>query len=204
MIENDRMHDDARAEFGKSLVQDIATKSNAGLIVHSSLPPERESPDILEIGADDYIWKYPRTTDDRIPEIIRARVGSLWRRIQATRPKTSHLFAHRGRVFDVGGWRFTVGDRTVVNEQGQSERLSPTEYSLLQYACVIDGHEVDAEMFAQQVLRKEIGEPFRLDNLKYRLGRRLHDALIWRADGDGNYTLINVNELKPGVGKRTH
>lgn len=186
-------------KFGKDFVREIATRSNAGIVVCSSLPATTESAQLLEDGADDYVWKYPPTSNNTMPEIMRARVRSVWRRVQLARSKTSHQFAHTGRVFMVGHWRFMIGDRTLIKRSGESVRLSPTEHAFLRYICAIEDHEANAESFAQQVLYRDPDEHFRLDNLVYRLKNKLGESVQLLSQRGGTYKLTDVKELKPGT-----
>jgi DNA-binding response OmpR family regulator len=185
------------ALIGKAFVREINEKSNAGIIVHSSLPAEIESTLALDTGADDYIHKYPPTQDERIPQMVRSRVRAVWRRIQLLRPMRSNLFAHTNRVFLLGNWRFVVGDRSLTSTAGESIRLSPTEHAFLRYLCTVEDHQVDVDTFNSEILgRKDDDRHPRLDNVVYRIREKIGEAILLSKRG-GVYKLIDVQELRP-------
>lgn len=186
---------DARKEAGKRLIQRIVERSSAGIIVHSSLSQDTEAEPLLNGGADDYIEK---ALDP--PQIIGAKVLSLWRRIQLTRPQLADRFVHSRRVFRVGDWRFVVGERDLVSISGETARLSPTEHAFLRYLCTIDGHEVERREFNVSILgRKPHEDDGRIDNMIYRLRDKLGASFDLLSKGGGVYRLLSVKVLNPAA-----
>jgi DNA-binding response OmpR family regulator len=190
-------------ELGVKFIRNAVAKSNAGIIVCSTVHPERAALKLLELGADDYIWKVqpfwnsPPFRDEDFPSQLKGRITALWRRIQLVRPQTSHLYAHVNRTFAVGEWRFVVGNKKLTTADDRSVRLSSTEHALLRYACVIEDHIVEAEKFSEDALRKDYKSDFRLDNLVYRLKAKLGHTVDWESIGARTYRLNTVRELKP-------
>jgi two-component system response regulator CpxR len=180
------------AAVGKDFVREVVAKSNAGIIVYSSLHADTEAAGLLHEGADDYLEKHENS------ETLSARVLALWRRILHVRPKSINLFAHSNRVFLIGGWRFTVGDRELQSTSGDRLRLSPTEHAFLRYICTIENHVLDIETFNVVVLGRPTYErEKRIDNFIYRVRNKLGKSVELSAQGSGAYKLINVRELKP-------
>jgi DNA-binding response OmpR family regulator len=178
--------------IGKNFVREVVEKSNAGIIVHSSLAARTEAAPMLHEGADDYVEK----ASDR--EIFRARLLALWRRIQFVRPKTSNAFAHANRVFAIGNWRFVVGDRILKHESGETARLSPTEHAFLRHICTVEEHLVDKESFNICVLgRRPFEGNKRIDNFIYRIRNKLGLGTHLISLHEGTYKLIDVREIRP-------
>jgi DNA-binding response OmpR family regulator len=177
-------------ESGKNLVKQIVEKSNAGVIVHSSLPAETDAAPLLLLGIDDYIEKPSK------PEIIRAKTLALWRRLQLVRPHFSGAFLHTNRVFQVGPWRFTVGNRDLKNDAGEINRLSATEHSVLRHLCTVQDHEIDRETFNLAILGRPVQErDRRMDTFIYKLRTKLGDEVRIISKRDGKYKLLSIQEL---------
>jgi DNA-binding response OmpR family regulator len=190
--------------IGTNFFYEVVSKTNAGIIVCSDYAFDELAGELLDAGADDTVWKYPRTQEERIPALIMSRVRALWRRVQLGRPKASNVFAHTGRAFLIGGWRFLVGQRVLMKADGETVRLTPTEHAFLRYICVIDGHQVDIDTFHQDILGRTPNDPgARLDNFVYRLRHKFKDSIELRSEGHGSYRLLNVRELKPTMGCRS-
>jgi DNA-binding response OmpR family regulator len=182
---------DARKEAGIRLIQRIVARSSAGIIVHSSLSQDTEAEPLLNGGADDYIEKSLHA-----PQIIGAKIWALWRRIQQTRPQFSERFVHSRRVFQVGNWRFVIGDRDLVSVSGETARLSPTEHAFLRHLCTLEGHEIERREFNVSVLgRKEHEDDGRIDNMIYRLRDKLGPSFDLISKGKGVYRLLSVKVL---------
>jgi DNA-binding response OmpR family regulator len=202
---NDPENDDAK--IGKQLVKSIQEKTNAGLIVHTSEPADESRPELIELGADDYIEKMSRDGDYRVDlgihQIIKGKLIALWRRVQLLRPSTSILYRHFDRLFLVGSYRFTIGSRLLIGDDGREVKLSATEHALLRHFCTIDGHAVDREQFNFAILRRDKDtEDRRLDNVIYRLRAKLGSTLNIVSDRAGTYKLLDVQEIS--AQKRHH
>jgi DNA-binding response OmpR family regulator len=179
---------------GKDFVADVSRGTNAGIVVYSTFPAETESSALLETGADDYIEKTSS------PDIIAARVLSVWRRTiqsRATESKSIKL-AHVGRTFDLNGWQFTIGERILTNIDGAKIKITATEHAFLRYLVAIEDHTIDGETFNIDVLdRDRYKTPVRLDNFVYRLRKKISDRIQIVSQGAGRYKLLDVKELKP-------
>jgi DNA-binding response OmpR family regulator len=156
--------------LGDELVRVIARLEHVGIIVYSTEPVDIQSPFSLADGADDYIPK------GASPQIIRARVLALWRKVKRLRSPAK--FAHANRVFQVGRWRFAVDSRDLTNELGEPLRVSTTEQTLLSYLVTIEDHEIDREHFNVSVMGRETHhDDRRLDNVISRLRAKLGDSV---------------------------
>jgi DNA-binding response OmpR family regulator len=186
--------------IGTNFFHEVVSKTNAGIIVCSDYASDRVAEELLDAGADDSVCKHPRTQEERIPTVIKSRVRAVWRRVQLARPRNSGMFAHTGRVFLIGDWRFVVGERVLVRDDGESIRLTPTEHAFLRYICLINDHRVDMETFNQDILGRVATDPGpRLDNFIYRLRVKFRNSIELRSVNHATYRLFNVRELKPGV-----
>jgi DNA-binding response OmpR family regulator len=179
---------------GRAFVSDVVKTTNAGVVVCSSLSHDTEAATLLEAGADDYIEKTSS------PDVIAARTLSVWRRTLQSRPEASQTlrFAHVGRTFILSGWRFVVGNRTLINSEGLSIKISPTEHAFLRYLAAVDGHMINSEIFNLDVLdRDQHKVHVRLDNFIHRLRKKLGGELEIIPQGQGFYKLLDIKELKP-------
>lgn len=193
-------HPTEDAESGKQLVSDIQQRTNAGIIVHSSLPYESQSGSVISLGADDYIEKMPPEIDFRegrtLGRVIRTKIVALWRRVQLMRPTSAPKFQHTDRQYRVGAWLFRIGTRTLVGEGGEQEKLSPTEHALLRYLCLIEDHEIDREQFNVNILGRDHSiDDRRLDNIVYRLRTKLGTTVQLLSSHKRGYKLIGVREV---------
>lgn len=179
-------------DVGKAFVRDVVRTTNAGIIVCSSLPAEREASGLLEDGADDYVDKNSGL------ETIAARTLSVWRRVLYSRPNSSkHLkYTQTGRTFVFGDWHFVVGSR-LVTSASTSIRISATEHAFLRYLCAVESHEINEEIFNIDVLdRDQYKIRMRLDNFIHRLRKKFDGNIELTSQGGGFYRLLNVRELK--------
>jgi DNA-binding response OmpR family regulator len=180
-----------RVESGKALVRRIIEKSNAGIIIHSSIPIGADAEELLKLGADDYLEKGVG------PEIVRLKIEAVWRRIIMSRSGNTAHFVHANRAFRVGSWRFTIGNRELTTETGKTVRLSPTEHAFLGHLCTAENHEIDRREFNVGVLgRPAFHEDQRIDNLVYRIREKLDGNIQLISKRDGLYRLMNVTELR--------
>ena len=187
---------------GKGFTKEVAQKSNAGIIIYSSLPAETEEAVLLSEGADDYIQKIDGLNDHKqrnaVDDRIKARVLSVWRRIALTRPKLSRAFAHTNRVFLIENWRFVVGNRVLQDRDGNVIKLSQTEHAFLRYICTVEDHEIDVAIFNAEILNRQPFEHVnRIDNFIYRLRKKLGGTGQLVSIRDGRYKLVDPIELKP-------
>jgi DNA-binding response OmpR family regulator len=181
-------------KIGAEFIREVVARTNAGIIVHTSLSPsDAEATKLLNEGADDYIQK-PSDI-----ETIRARISALWRRIQYVRPASKNMQGHNNRTFLIGDWKFVVGNRILKNSARETLRLSPTEHAFLRHICVDENHECDKINFNLIVLgRRPYEQNMRVDNLVYRLRNKLRGSLDLISD-EGVYKLIDVREVKPSM-----
>jgi DNA-binding response OmpR family regulator len=192
------------AEIGKNLVLQIAERINAGLIVHTNVPAESEAVELLSAGADDYIQKLSRHGDYRpgyedrpIYKMIRAKVLAVWRRVQLVRPSFSKKFAHFAKVFQIGDWQFTVGNRDLRGQSGQIVKITPTQHAFLRYLCCIEGHEINREIFNLTILgRDESEKNKRMDDFVYKIKAKLGPSVQLVSRRDTTYKLVSIQELK--------
>jgi DNA-binding response OmpR family regulator len=196
-------------DIGKELVKSILESTDAGLIVHSSVPAEESAASLLLLGADDYIEKKKdyetrevregsvvKVEELKLQEILRAKVLALWRRIQLTRPAQFRDIAHSGRLFQIGAWRFRVGSRDLESDKSDSVRISATEHALLRYLCIVEEHEIDVETINIEILgRRSSDKQRRVDNYVYRLRSRLGASVRLISNREGAYKLMTVYEL---------
>lgn len=192
------------AEPGLALVREIGTKINAGLIVHSTLPADSQAAQLLSESADDYIEKMSRHGDyapnyDQRPiyKMIRAKAVAVWRRVQLVRPAIANKYAHSGRVFKVGDWRFTVSSRDLEDYSGKHLRITPTQHAFLRFLCTVEEHEIDRETFNLVILgRPEIEKDKRMDDFIYRFKNKVGPSVQIVSRRDTSYKLVSVEELR--------
>jgi DNA-binding response OmpR family regulator len=197
-------------EIGNDLIEKILKKTNAGLIIHSSLEADENAASYMMLGADDYIQKASRKGGSKeiregsrilikekaLHEIIMAKVIAVWRRVQQTRPDEATNFAHTNRTFLIGDWKFIVGNRELVNLKGQKIRVTPTEHALLKYLSVVKTHEIDIETFNLEILGRSSSErDRRVDNYVYRIRTRLGPSVELVSNRERKYRLLTVVEL---------
>lgn len=184
---------DEDKKIGQAFAREVWEKTNAGIIVHTTLSEDdADSSTMLSEGADDYIRK--GATDLKT---IRARIQALWRRIQLIRPTEKDSYGHANRVFLIGSWKFIAGSRSLTNENGETLKLSPTEHAFLRHLCTSENNECDKASFNLSVLgRRSFEDNMRVDNFVYRLRKKLGENLQLLAD-QGTYRLVGVKEVKP-------
>jgi DNA-binding response OmpR family regulator len=180
----------ASEKVGKALIEKIVSKTNGGLIIHSSkLRKDRE--DFLIGGVDDYIEK-----GEPISYVV-AKAFAVWRRVKNAHRPTELKISKKERFFRIGKWRFKNLDRHLISEAGETTRLSPTELAFIQYLCTIDS-EIDRREFNVAVLgRPAYEEDKRIDNLVYRLREKLGETfqIVSRRDS-GTYRLLDFQEIR--------
>jgi len=204
---NAGLEDDA--EIGKSLVKEIHSKAHAGLIVHTTVPAEIEAVELLLMGADDYIEKMSRdgdyTSNRGVHQIIRAKIISVWRRVQLIRPATAKTFVHWDRAFRIGDWLFVSGFEELTHPSGQRLKISATEHAFLRHLCTVEDNEIDRPTFNVSILgRKHSDKDKRMDNFIYRLRLKLGPSVQLISKRDGVYRLLPVTEIQSDrVSRRT-
>jgi DNA-binding response OmpR family regulator len=179
-----------RKETGRAFVQNVVDNTDAGIIVCSNLPINTEAPPLLDYGADDYVEKSFGFY------MIAPRAISVWRRTLIARP---NKHAHFGRTFWFGNWKFTIGDRVVTDNRGNSKRLSVTEHAFLRYLCVVEDHAINSDIFNIEVLGRDPHETHvRLDVFVPRLRGKFDNTVELLSQGrSGFYRLLDVQEVKP-------
>jgi DNA-binding response OmpR family regulator len=199
-----------RKEIGQSFAKEVRDTTDAGIIVLTSLSEDDADTSWLfrEVGIDDYIRKAISDATTVIDqgnfvrqgqtdgERVLDRVVALRRRMLPTRPGKEQ-FAHYGRVFKVGPWKFVAGSRCLTSDNGETIRLSHTEHAFLCHICVSENYECDKISFNTFGMKRKSSErEMRIDNLVYRLRQKLGDNLHLISD-EGSYRLLNVRELTP-------
>lgn len=183
-------------DVGRRVAERVLEYSNAGLIIHSKIPAERNADAFIELGADDYIEKGNLEDEKTVRDLVRRKARALWRRVQLLRPTDSRGSEHPGRTFLIGRWRFVVGDRELHDSSGNRVRLSATEHAFLQHLINTAGHEIDRERFNVDILERKGDESeMRIDNLVYRLRNKL-DHSLFLSKGKGRYKLMNVKQVR--------
>lgn len=172
---------------GKDLIAWVADSNTmAGIIVHTDQPESVDAPDCLAIGADDYITK-PANTG-----MIEERVRAVWRRVHLVRSRRDSL--GNSHVFDIGGWRYFPAERNVTTPNGISYRLTLSEHQLIEHLIRAEGHIITPGAFNIFVLERNAeAADRRLDNIVYRLRKKLGDAFpIRNVTGTGGYALTEL------------
>jgi DNA-binding response OmpR family regulator len=197
-------------EIGNAIIEKILQKTNAGLIIHSTLEADENAPAYMMLGADDYIQKASRkggskeiregsrtlVKEKALHEIMKAKVIAVWRRVQQVRPDEIRKFAHTNRTFLIGDWKFIVGNRELVDSKGQKIRVTPTEHALLKYLSVVKNHEIDVETFNLEILGRSYPErERRVDNYVYRIRTRLGPSVALVSNREKKYRLLTVQEV---------
>jgi two-component system KDP operon response regulator KdpE len=121
---------------GVEVVRRIRASSTVPIIVLSAMDDERDKVEALETGADDYITK-PFGMEELL-----ARIRSLLRRAAGAR-SAQPVFVARGLSVNF--------DRREVTVDGQSVKLTPTEYDLLKYLIEHAGKVLTHRMLLQAV-----------------------------------------------------
>jgi len=178
-------------QAGEALVQEILKSTSAGVIVYSSEPVDLQAVESLLAGADDYIAK------GTAPRVIQSKVLALWRRVQYSRPSFSPPHKHTNRVFLIGKWRFTVGSRELLDDRGESVRVSPIEHAFLSHIVTAETPEIDKDHFNAYVLGRETyHNDRRIDNLVSRLRTKLGDSAQFVATRNEGYRLLGIVEIR--------
>lgn len=181
----------AKSENGKRLVQLIAERTNAGIVILTNVQMREVSEELLKLGADDYLSKGLEL------KFVKAKIDALWRRVMMARPNTANKFVHTNRTFRVGPWLFVIGERDLRNDVDKVVRLSPTEHAFLRHLCTVEDHEITRSEFNINILgRRESEEDRRIDNLVYRIRGKLGEGVQLVSKRDGAYKLINVSEVR--------
>ena len=108
-------------EDGFAICRRLQQSARVPIILLTALTEETDRIVGLELGADDYV---PKPFN---PRELLARIKSVLRRSRMLPPKQKNA---RGIVaFD--GWRFDLGRKEIINEDGVSIRLSSGEHLLL-------------------------------------------------------------------------
>jgi DNA-binding response OmpR family regulator len=176
-------------KVGELLVKKIIQSTAGGVIVHTHVL-RKDRDDFLWDGVEDYIMKGDSTSN------VVARAFAVWRRVKNTRHSKTTTRKNE-RAFKLGKWRFEEGNRNLIDDDGETIRLSPTELAFVKYLCTVD-REIDRREFNVAVLgRPAYEEDKRIDNLVYRLRDKLGDTfqLLSRHDSEGTYKLLSFEQL---------
>jgi DNA-binding response OmpR family regulator len=175
---------------GLRYVPVIASSSDAGIIIYSSEEKNDFFEQLLKVGVDDYIQK-----SDPYSFVVE-KVIALWRRIISVRREVFRFRQGHIRTFLVGQWRFTVGDKVVINESGQKQTLSITEHELLKHLVLSDGNSIDQESISAFVLKRPDYNSYEvkksIENLIYRLRKKFGDDIILHSGGMYTSNLVRL------------
>lgn len=174
-------------QVGKNLISRIRYDSNAAIVVYSGEREEAEAVSSLSAGADAYIWKTSG------PAILKAKVCALWRTIRLRRPLIRGFPIHENRTFNVGSWKFVIGNRIIESRNGRSSKLSRLEYALLRHLVTTHEHEIDREGYFAYILGRKFKPSDRsLDSVVNRLRSKLGDEVEIISVRDVGYRLLGV------------
>ncbi|MEM7709742.1 MAG: response regulator transcription factor, partial [Pseudomonadota bacterium] len=146
---------------GKVFCAEIAARSDAGVVMMSSLSDSETIIALLEIGADDYLVK-----PFHLPEML-ARVRAVLRRLDAGAPV---------RPLDrLGPWALELAERRLRHDEGFTVALTPSEMEMLRFMSASPGTVfARSDLLAASRARQHGGNDDRaIDNLVKRLRRKL-------------------------------
>jgi DNA-binding response OmpR family regulator len=177
---------------GVRLLTHLTRNPNCGIIVYSAEAKSAFFQLTMKIGIDDFIEK----TDPA--EYVVEKIIAVWRRILSARIERSNLEKHRGRSFRIGEWYFTIGNQTLANLDGEERNIGITEHEFLKHLVLSRDHSIDIEgLMLFVVRRKEPDEETykkTMENLVYRLRKKLGDSFKLTYAGQGRYVLAEVAE----------
>lgn len=153
-----------------SVIGEIRDRTTAGIMVLTSSHLDSERLDGLESGADDYLHKpiHPR-------ELV-ARVRNLVTRLQARR-----LTEAPAVRFEFEGWTLDILAREVHFGSGQRERLTESEFRLLEALAKNAGNPVHRERLLAVLDNDDAATPRIVDKTMYRLRTKMHAHLGHKA-----------------------
>jgi DNA-binding response OmpR family regulator len=176
-----------RTAVGRRLLAQLVQKKHSGIIVYSSESRERNSHELILLGADDYIQKTDNT------EFLVDKIFSLWRRVQSVKVDT-RLGRHGASPrYWINGFLFEPGAQVLTDEEGYRYKLGVTEHELIKNLVRSKDNVLDFEQFAAFVLRRNTYVDHRtFENVIYRLRRKLGDRFQLDHIGGGRFKLQGV------------
>jgi DNA-binding response OmpR family regulator len=180
------------SEEGKELIDWVADgNSHSGVIVFTDVPEVVDGSDALSRGADDYIVKPAR------PATVVERTRAVWRRVHLIRSRLSDLQSTIEPTFQLGHWRFRPSGRTIHGVDGAELRLTISEYQLLDHLIKAERHLITPATFNVFVLERDPDTvDRRLDNIVYRLRRKLGETFPIQNVGSGSYRLTECSIIR--------
>ncbi|SFU14508.1 two-component system, OmpR family, response regulator [Pseudovibrio denitrificans] len=148
---------------GKVFCREIRERSDAAIIMMSSLSDQDTIIALLDIGADDYIVK-PFT----FPEMM-ARARAVLRR------RKDHIQPHSASTLQIGDWTFDLQLRRLSNADGLAVPLTQSEATVLRFFAQSPGVVFSREdILAVARTRQHAGKDDRsVDTLIKRLRRKI-------------------------------
>ncbi len=148
---------------GKVFCREISERTDAAIIMMSSLSDQDTIIALLDIGADDYIVK-PFT----FPEMM-ARVRAVLRR------RTDRIKPHSVSTMQIGVWTFDLQLRRICNIDGLTVPLTQSEATVLRFLAQSPGVVFSREdILAVARTRQHAGKDDRaVDTLIKRLRRKI-------------------------------
>jgi DNA-binding response OmpR family regulator len=130
---------------GIRLVEILATEGNCGIIIVSGADDETEQIVSLEMGADDYMTKPPRSRE------LKARIRAVYRRVgMRSVVKTKPVRA----VIQVGKLQVDLDSRVVRSEHGDRIALTNAEFAALEMMIAANGKAVTRSRLAETALHR--------------------------------------------------
>ncbi len=148
---------------GKVFCREVRERSDAAIIMMSSLSDQDTIIALLDIGADDYIVK-PFT----FPEML-ARTRAVLRR------RTDRIKTHSVSTMQIGGWTFDLQLRRLSNTESLTVPLTQSEATVLRFLAQSPGVVFSREdILAVARTRQHAGKDDRaVDTLIKRLRRKI-------------------------------
>jgi len=170
---------------GQELVDWVTDQqTNAGIIVYTDVPEEVDGADTLRRGADDYITKPANR------EVFIEHVRAVWRRVHRVRSSLDRP-SPRGHAFQIGEWRFTPNSRSIEGPEGRAMPLTISEYQVLDHLTKAERNLITPAAFNVFVLERASDTvDRRLDNIIYRLRKKLGGTFPIHNAGSGAYRLL--------------
>jgi DNA-binding response OmpR family regulator len=174
-------------------------KTTAGIIVYTSEHLANRANELLLLGVDDFIRKAEVSGEfgnnvENMQSYLRAKVLSVWKRTQFSRPTFKTFLKHVDRKFQLGKWIFAIESRSIETDQ-EKQKLTASEHAILRHLCVSEEHSINQSEFLSFITgQTSNSEDVRLKNLIYRLRQKLGPSvnLVY---SDFSYRLLSIAEI---------